>query len=988
MIRSFLALGPVLLWVGALLTALPLFDKDSPPSSLRVPPREPAQALESFQVRPGFRIELVASEPLLRSPVALDFDEDGRLFVAEFPEYNQYATGEVKDKGCIRLLEDSDGDGRMDRSTRYVDNLNSPVAVACYDGGVFVGVVPDLLYCKDTDGDGKADLRQRIFTGFARDRAGEAMLNSFRWGLDNRFHVSTSMAGGEVQRVGDKGPAVSARGQGFIFDPRTYSFTLTSGGGQHGMSMDDWGRKFVCSNSDPAQLLIYDSQYLARNPQVAAPKPAVSIAPGGKYTKLFRISPDEPWRVLRTRLRVEGKVKGPVENGTPSGFFTGASGVTIYRGHAWPTQYRGNLFVGEVANNLIHRARLEPRGVSLVARRADRDREFLASTDRWFRPVQFANGPDGNLYVLDMYRELIEGAAFLPSEVLKQLDVHAGVNRGRIYRIVPKDYKYTPPPKLSKASTEELVNLLEHPNGWHRDSAARLLYQRQDRSAIPLLRKLQRESRTPLGRLHALYALAGLEALRVDDVLLGLGDKHWGVRQHALRLAEAMAGDPRLQSKVLQLVEDPDVRVRYQLAFSLGAFQTDSALEALAALARRDGADPWFQLAVRISVPGRAAALLHRLSRDRTYRGSEHGQALLRALAAQVSSAQQTDEIAEVVKAVEELPEAEGKLAQMIVQSLVSKLSGEQRRQVGGAAGGRAQAILTDLLRRARVTALDREQPPDRRAEAVRTLGLGELADSQALLSRLLDPRQPEPVQRAVVETLGRFDHAEVPNLILRAWPSFSPRVRATATEVLLSRSGWVDAFFDAVAGGKVKPADLDPARVQLLQSSPDARVSKRARELFGKPQRGRAEVVAAYRQALLLKGDHERGKVVFRKNCSTCHRLEGEGQALGADLQAIRDRGTEAILLNILDPNREVKPRFLSYFLTTTRGRTLTGMITAETASSITLRRADGSGETVLRKDIEELSSSGLSFMPEGLEKQIKVQQMADLLAYLNSIR
>src|SRR5205823_3515876 len=316
-----------------------------------------------------------------------------------------------------RLLEDMDADGRYRKSSIYVDNLDSPVAVACWDGGVFVGVVPDILYCK-------AGGRKPIFTGFNRDQGGEAMLNSFQWRFDNRFHVSTSHAGGNVRRA-DKPDArpVSVRGQGFLFDPRAGDFELTSGGGQHGMSLDDWGRTFVCDNSNPIHLLMYDGRYLARNPFVQAPAAAVNIAPEGKFTKLHRISPNEPWRVLRTRLRTEGVVPGSNEGGQPSGFFTGATGVTVYRGDAWPAEYRGNVIVGEVANNLVYRARLESDGVGLTARRADKDAEFLASTDNWFRPVQFANGPDGCLYVIDMYRELIEGAKFLPPQILKHLDV-------------------------------------------------------------------------------------------------------------------------------------------------------------------------------------------------------------------------------------------------------------------------------------------------------------------------------------------------------------------------------------------------------------------------------------------------------------------------------------------------------------------------------------------------------------------------------------
>ena len=245
-----------------------------------------------MQTRPGFRIELVAAEPLVESPVALDFDENGRMFVVEFPEYNQNANRSSKPTARVRLLEDTNGDGQYDKSTLYVDDLDSPVAVACWDGGVFVGAVPDILYCKDTKGDGQADCASRSSPGSTATLPARAMLNSFRWGLDNRFHVSTSLAGGDVRPADDARTSRRCRcaARASCSTRAPAAFELTSGGGQHGMSMDDWGRNFVCGNSDPVNLMMYDGRYLARNPYLQAAAAAVNIAPDGKYTKLYRAS--------------------------------------------------------------------------------------------------------------------------------------------------------------------------------------------------------------------------------------------------------------------------------------------------------------------------------------------------------------------------------------------------------------------------------------------------------------------------------------------------------------------------------------------------------------------------------------------------------------------------------------------------------------------------------------------------------------------------
>jgi putative membrane-bound dehydrogenase-like protein len=944
----------------------------------RISPTEPAEALRTFKVHPGFHVELVASEPLIRSPVAIDFDENGRMFVAEFPEYNQYANKSFKGHGCIKVLEDTKGTGRFDKTTIYADNIDSPVALICYNGGVFVGAPPFIYYFKDTKGDGKADLRQTVFTGFGKDEAGEAMLNSFRWGLDNRIHLSTSLSGGNVRRA-DKADAkpVSVRHQGFAFDPRTYAFQLTSGGGQHGMSMDDWGSTFVCGNSDPIQQIVYESRYLAGNPYLHAPSPVVDIAQEGKFTKLHRLSPNEPWRVLRTRLRSQGLVAGSDEGGQPSGFFTGATGVTIYRGSAWPEEYRGNAFIGEVANNLVYRARLEPNGITFLAKRADPDAEFLASTDNWFRPVQFANAPDGTLYVIDMYREFIEAAVSVPPDILKHLDVSSGVDRGRVYRIVPDGFKQPEPPRLGKATTAELVALLEHANGWHRDTAARLLYERQDKAAVARFKMEVRHNRFPLGRLHVLYALQGLSALDADLVHVGLYDSDPRIREHSVRLSEYFEDVDYIRARLANLAKDADIRVRYQLAFTLGLFSGDMPARALAELALRDAGDRWMRLAIICSANGRENELFRLLSEEKAFRSTPAGKDLLTALAGHVDAGVLEDTLAS-------LPTGENPLARSVVLSFVSPLSLSDRAHLKGSTA----RIFKELVEEARRTGLGAGQSPESRSQAVLTLRLVPLKETEGILTGLLDIHQPQPVQKTVLEALATYEESEVPAIILKAWASLSPGLRATATETLLSRPKWINSFFAAIEEGTIKPADISPARVQLLRASPDSRVRELSAKHFATAQLSkRQDVLAAYQKALDLKGDTAKGKVLFKNMCSSCHRLEGVGESVGAELSAVRDRGSAFILLSVLDPNREVQPQYIAYTVATTKGRFLTGMVVAETANSLTIRRSDGTSETVARADIEQLKSTGLSFMPEGLEKQISVEGMADLLAYLNSI-
>ncbi len=956
----------------------------------KIKPLEPADAPKAFDVRPGFRVELVAAEPHMRSPVAMDFDENGRLFVAEFPEYNQYGNpNDPKIRGRIMCLESTRGDGKYDKSSVYAE-LDSPVAVACWDGGVFVGAVPDLWYFKDSKGNGKADVKQKVLTGFDRDKAGEGMLNSFHWGPDNRFHISTSLAGGNL-RPADKPDAkpTLVRRQNIRFDPRSGEFTLTSGGSQHGMTLDDWGDTFVCGNSDPIQHLAYDMQYALRNPFVVAPSPVVDVNAAGRYPNLHRISPPEPWRVARTRLRKDKLVPGSDEGGQPFGFFTGATGVTVYRGDAYPAEFRGNVFVGEIANNLVYRAKLEPKGLGWSAVRAEKDREFLASRDVWFRPVQFANAADGCLYVIDMYRELIEGAAFLPPELLKLVDVAGGIDRGRLWRIVPDGFKQPKLPQLGNASTAELVALLEHTNGWHRDTASRLLYQRQDKNAVAPLRKLIAESKSPLGRMHARYALQGLNALTNVDVVEALADPEPRAREHALRLAERFASSADVRQKLALMIEDPDPRVRYQTGFSLGSLPGDGAVSPLARLALTEAANPPMRLAILCSVGDRGGAIMPHLLGDEKRRQTPGVKELALALVAQIAAANRPDELAEVVKTIDKLPDGEKQLARELIQTFIVKLPPASREKFAGLAGGKAATILKDLLADALKTATDEKAEPAVRAAAIRTLGLAAFADVKGLLTASLGVRQPQPVQLAALDVLAKFDSAEVPGIVLSRWQAMSPQIRATAIETLLSRATGVNAFLDAVERGIVRPTDLAPARVQLLQKSPDEKIRTRATKLFaGTGPSKRQDLIAKYQKSLELKGDAPKGKALFKDVCASCHKLEGVGELIGPDLASIKNRGLESVLTNIIDPNREVLPQYYSYLLITDDDRIITGMITAETANTVTIRKTDNMTETVQRVNIASLRSTGLSAMPEGLEEKITLQAMADLLAYLNSIK
>jgi putative heme-binding domain-containing protein len=446
-----------------------------------------------------------------------------------------------------------------------------------------------------------------------------------------------------------------------------------------------------------------------------------------------------------------------------------------------------------------------------------------------------------------------------------------------------------------------------------------------------------------------------------------------------------------LRAALFTLADDGDVRVRYQLAFSLGEVTAAGRNAALAKIVRRDGGDPWVRLAVLSSLSQGAGELFAILATDKGYRATPASRPVLRALARQVGLANQSDAIAEVLKTLSTLSADEPALASTAVLELSQGLgkSGSPLRQALTSANSSAGELLDRLLENARRTAGDAKQAPALRAAAARTLALGTFDRERELLAGLLDNRHPREVQEAALASLGRFAESGVPTIVLKAWPGLSPVLRAQAVELLMARVERVTAVLDAIEQGQFPPTELEPARIEFLRKHADAKVRDRASKLLAEVKlRRRQEVIDAYLPALKLTGDPASGKKHFEKTCAKCHRVEGVGYELAPNLAVMKTRGAESILVNVLDPNREVNPQYVNYLALTEDGRTLTGLIAAETATSITLRRGDNQSDTILRADIAALQSSGLSIMPEGLEKELDQQALADLIGYLMSAK
>ncbi|MBI2825753.1 MAG: c-type cytochrome [Planctomycetia bacterium] len=963
--------------------------------------KEPADALKTFETIPGFRMELVAHEPDVVDPVAAAFDEDGRLYVAEMRDYPFRPKEDEKPFGRVRLLEDTDGDGRFDRSTVFADELLWPTGVVPWKQGVFVAAAPNIYYLKDTDHDGRADVRQIVFCGFGTQNE-QGSVNNLAWALDGRIYASTSKNGGKIRPADDpQAEEAAINGRDFSFDPETGRFELVTGGGQFGNAFDDWGNRFLCDQSDPSMQVVLPHRYLARNPFLAVPKAINDLTPGA--TPTFRASPLEGWRIVRSSRRLALGERSEKSSGLSHNVLDGVAGLMIYRGQAFPPEFRGSLVVGDAQSNLVHRRRLEPSGVTFRSLRADPNTEFVRSTDTWFRPVNAINAPDGTIYIMDMAREIIE-SVHVPWDVVGKINLKSA-GRGRIYRITPDGFQVPPPPWLSHATTAELVALLAHPGGWWRDTAQRLLRERQDKSVVAPLRAMTRSHELPLARLHALYALDQLHALITEDVAAALSDRHPGVREHAVRLAEPWLrqSNSGLANAVAALADDHDGRVRFQVAFALGEIGADSRPDllkdrtgGLAAVAWHDADDPWLRTAILSSCADGAARVIKELLR----RIAEDGEAsarldpLLEQLASLVGREKRDEAGRGAIDMLDSLAASHhAKTTDARRRPILLGLSdglrgaGGSLQQLRPRLSHEAVEMIDRIVGAAMKAAADRSAEPGEQHQAIGLLSCGEFDRVSPTLVALLTPAEPEAVQRAAVQSLAAFDNLQVAAALLAPWRQYTPPVRDAVVQALFARQERLVDFIAAVEVGDVAVSHVGRVQRSILLAHRDRQVRARAEKLFETDTSPRSEIYDRYRPALTLAGRATEGEKVYERECMSCHQIGAKGQAVGPNLALTKNRTPEELLLHILDPNREVQPAFIQYTIVDRAGGIHTGLVTAETAASITLRRDKSVEETVLKQEIDEISSTEKSLMPEGFEKTIDQQQMADLLSFLGAL-
>jgi len=989
-------------------------DASSPgpaPAPAGEPPFSPDEALATFEIVNGFRIELVAAEPLVTDPVAMEIDEEGRIYVVEMPGYPLDKGG----TGRVKLLQDTDGDGRPDAATLFADSLTLPTGILRWKDGVLVTDAPDVLYFEDTDGDGRADLRRVVLTGFALSNP-QANVNKPLYGLDNWIYLANNgpiwWTKAHAEQFGDRGdeiyfpdrpdaPRLGRNGldRNVRFKPDAFALEALSGDSQFGQTFDAWGHHFLVDNSHHQYHEVIAASYFERNPDLPIRRATHDTPDHGNAAVVYPITVNPENQLLTDR-----------------GVFTSACGITAYLGGAFPPPYdRDAVFVAEPVHNLVHVDKVTDDGATFTASRLLEGREFLASTDSWFRPVNFTVGPDGALYLVDYYRQIVEHPEWMDDATAASGHLNNGTDLGRIWRIAPDDLgplAWYGRIALGEAATATLVDSLESTNAWWRMHAQRLLMDRRDEAAVAPLTRLVRESRSAEARVHALWTLDGLG--RLDAALLetALHDEAAGVRENAIRLAERYLPEtPSLAAPLLPMADDPHPKVRFQLLNTLGGLDTDAAHTAQRRLLFNDIEDPWTQIAALLALPASRPDLFEAAVADLGGQETDGRKAYLERIAAIIGAGGDASALRAVLAtaSAETAPEASWWRAAGLTglatgmqrrEAAPPGLSAERERLVDAYFDGDAAVriavldlfehlglptgnALTTAVERAATLAADTTADPDRRAGALRLVALAGADDHLALFKQTIEAQAPAAMQRAAVRALGRAGGTEPATYLLDTWHTLTPELRDEAVNVFMTEER-ASLLLDAVEADVVQPATIGWERRVVLMRDTEEPIRSRARSLLSVEEPSPEALLERYQTALAQDGNADRGEATFTRVCGPCHQSGAIGEAtFGPDLATVRHWPRQALLAKILDPNRSVAVGYEFWTVARESGGTAAGVITDETPTSITVRN-QADVQTIPRTDIASITAATTSAMPPGLTAQIDERQMADLLAFL----
>lgn len=936
------------------------------------------KALESFQLEDGMRIELVVSEPLVIDPVAFAFDEDKRLYVVEDRGYPDPAEGGTPTTlGRVALLVDSDGDGRYDQRHDFATDLTYPNGILPWKGGVFVTCAPHIYYFKDTDGDGKADIKKIVLTGFNDTKTSQIRMSHPTLGPDGWIYVTGGLNGGSITSPDhpDRAPVTYTSADG-RFHPETLEFQVTGGKSQFGLTIDPYGRRFGTSNRHPVMQAVMEPWHLSRNPDLLFNEAIEYVSPVEAEAVVYPIS-----KAVTTADYIP-KLIGRSHAGT----FTAASGLVMFYGAGLLPEHRGNVFICESAQNLVQRQVVEAHGPSFRSEIAEPHKEFVASTDEWFRPVFAQHGPGGGLYIADMYRKVIDHPSYIPEEMRDKLDFESGKTDGRIYRVIhesfDRSYRDAVGDVGSGAGASQLVQALSSPDEWTQATAFRLLLEEQPKEAVDPLKDMLLRGALPESRARSFWLLRLFGELDADTWRQLFTDSVAAVREQAVQLSSSgEMSYPELIPALIAAADDESPRVRYLAALALGDVASPDAVAALANIAARDGANKWTRAAVLSGIGTRTSAFLETFRAHESVDASAFAAVMqdLGRLLGHGGTASESRAFLKQLVSTDQIEEWNVSAALGLAEGLGGTLY-----SIGGPAG---RSDVERFIHGIKTLVVAPETTHRSRLRAIALLGFTDYQQSHGILRSLLDAQYPPDVQLEAVSAISRLQDPRGAMLLTEKdkWSAYSPNVKPAVISALVSNRKFLPVLFSAIENGTVTAAEISSVdRVRLMKSE-DATIRDKADKLFGELEGGdRMAVYQEYRNILNKSADAKAGAAVFQTHCGVCHSYAGKGGQVGPDLTGVKNQPPDALLLHILVPNYEVYPAYQSIVVRTNDGGAFSGWVVSETENSLTLRTAFGTDEAILRSNIKSLTNSGLSLMPDGLEQTMNKEDMADLIAYL----
>ncbi len=944
-----------------------------------------------FKIEPEFSLELVASEPQIKDPVDFEFNEKGVAMVLEMPGYP------YEDKQSrIVILKDKNNDGVYDDQVIFAEGLQLASSILPFRKGVLVAAPPYLLHVKDIDHDNKADVVDTLMGGFATENL-QHNYNGLTYGLDNWIYAVNGGNSGKPFWWGDTTSILDLRGQDFRFNlEKKVMERLGESSGGFGLGMDEFGHLFETHNTNHIASLVFPDRYLTNRKLI-------------KDHTLFTISDHEENGL--SRIYPIGEQESRVNHPEQSGYFSGACGIIYYSGGALGKDFENTVWVADVVLNLIHVDKIKPTGATFSASRMMDKKEFMASTDRAFRPVNMTVGPDGAMYIVDMYREVIEHPEWIPDDIEKGLNLEAGKDKGRIYKVARTeatefDFK-------TFQTVEGMISNLEHANQWVRKTAHRLLIDSELKEEhINSITHLL-SSKNEMSRLHSLWILHLKDKLKVDLLLNSLRDTSPGIRENALIIAEHyFAEDETIIKKCMTLCADTNQRVRMQAALSLSTITNvqfnHHQAELLNTLSKSAALemDDWNMAAITLASQDASALLFNMLI---TSPSAKKNVALLTSLAFVCN--QTTSNIERVLNALSSSsiasPQKRSILHALIntsatnsnasIQSSIERLEQSNDIEiVSELAALRSQLHLPPssiFLKLSRVSLqhLSNHSLPDsiryQQMALIHFLPYREKSD--ALFQCLLNT-EPLNIQESAMRQLSTYQEVEIGMRLVKQWNELGPQARRWASDLLLYIEIHHDALLTGLEKGTISIGEMNfdlERRRTLLWWTDNENTKRRAKALFSDSGvTNRQDALNQMKDALTLAGSVTSGAKVFQNICSNCHLYGSQGQRVGPVLTEISRKSKESLMHDILDPNAAVETKYINHRLETKAGVVHIGIVDSETDLYIVIKKMGGETVTINKTDLKRFSSLGKSLMMEGLEGSMTSQEMADLLAYLQN--